>query len=119
MADALRGAVAAAAAAALPEIQRLYDDWNQDDSGFDEEYGYGGICDAVADVLSAALASAGFATEYGGQEGDDHNFVVVVAGTRRICVDIPCGVYETGGGYFWRKRRGVVFGDHDIVVEEI
>lgn len=101
--------------------QRVLDDWQQDDEGFDEEFGTGGACDAVAEgLISVILEEAGASDAVcGGAEGDDHEFVYAWDDETReaYLIDIPPGVYETGGGYSWRKRQGVVLDADDIVIE--
>lgn len=54
----------------------------------------------------------------GGWEGDDHAYIIVQRGRKAFVVDIPPEVYETGGGYSWRKRKGVQFEPDDVVIEE-
>jgi hypothetical protein len=99
--------------------QAVYDNWGQDD-GLDEEFGEGGICDRVAEALWGVIDNGSPDVEIrdGGWEGDDHAYLIVQRGRKAFVVDIPPGVYETGGGYSWRKRKGVRFDADDIVIEE-
>ena len=101
--------------------QGVYDEWDQDDDGFSEEHGYGGICDVIAESMGGWISSTMDGVEIvdGGQEGDDHAFIVVLSKREAVLVDIPPSVYETGGGYCWKKKRGVVFDENDIVVERL
>jgi len=94
--------------------QRVYDDWSPDDE-FDD-YGGGGICDAVANAMSGILSELGFEVVEGGQEGDDHAYLFVHDGKRAFSVDIPASVYETGGGYSWRKRPDVTIDASDVEI---
>lgn len=96
--------------------QRVYDEWEQDAEGQDEERGSGGICDGVADAISDVLGVLDADHFDGGQEGDDHAFVIVQRGEEAYGVDIPPGVYETGGGYNWKKRIGVKILPEHVVV---
>lgn len=107
------------AARAIPDIQRIYDEWDQDDSGFDDEYGTGGICDAIADAISSQFSFAGFDVAEGGQEGDDHAFVYVSKDGRAWGVDVSPGVYEIGSGYSWKKIAGVEFSASDFDIWEV
>jgi hypothetical protein len=109
--QALQGDMAEAA-------QKVYDDWEQDDGGEDEELGAGGICDQVADALSGVIGQGVEDAELfeGGQDGDDHAWVVVQRGDEAYGVDIPPGVYESGGGYNWKKKEGVIFEPGYIVI---
>lgn len=92
--------------------QKVYNQWQPDEEGFDEEYGSGGICDDIAyameDVISSYLKISA-EVEEGGHEGDDHAWLIVSKGQEAYGVNIPPGVYETGGGYRWYKRPGVRF----------
>lgn len=99
--------------------QWVVDSWEQDEEGYDEEFGAGGACDAIANEISDILTEAGLTVVEGGQEGDDHAFVVAHNGDTAYIVDIPPSVYETGGGYSWTKREGVTIEPEDIVVEEV
>src|SRR3977135_2811948 len=84
--------------------QEIYNEWEQDDSGYDEEFGTGGICDAIADALMGVIAEK-FPSPYvdiGGQDGDDHAWVVVTwRNGWQTGVDIDPNVYECGSGYVW------------------
>ena len=97
----------------IPEIlaaaQAQYDAWDQDDEGVDAEFGAGGICDAIANEIGSVLSGHGFDIVDGGQDGDDHAFIFAQKNGNVFSVDIPPGLYESGCGYSWRKREGVVF----------
>lgn len=101
--------------------QRVVDEWEQDDEGVDEEFGTGGACDAVARAMEDVIAQRMPGVEFrdGGQEGGDHAFVIVLTDSEAYAVDVPADVYETGGGYRWRKRRGAVISPEDVVVERL
>lgn len=110
---ALRPEMAAAA-------QGVLDSWEQDDEGFDEDLGHGGACDRVSEALSDVVGSLdGVQVEEGGHEGDDHAWLIAYDDSEAVGVDIPPGVYETGSGYSWRKRKGVRVGPEDVVLWEI
>ena len=68
----------------------MYDGWGQDEDG-DDDYGGGGICDSVANALSEVVARAldDVTITDGGQDGDDHAFIVVLTDTEAVAVDIP------------------------------
>jgi hypothetical protein len=89
--------------------QKVYDEWDQDDDGNDEELGSGGICDQVSAAIGEVISREVSGTEIydGGQEGDDHAFVITQANGEAFGVDIPPGVYESGGGYNWKRRKDV------------
>lgn len=120
--------------AAMPSIikvaQQTYDDWHQDEEGLDEELGEGGICHLIAEEICSILASHGLdCGSVSAQVGEQHVWAVVkIDGVRDEdgeydrdnagvwSIDIPPGVYESGGGYSWRKKPGVAFEAADVVV---
>lgn len=91
---ALRPAIAKAA-------QAVVDAWEQDEDGMDDELGAGGACDRVSDAISEVVHEKieGLEEVGGGQDGDDHAFPIFYDDREAFAVDIPPGVYETGGGY--------------------
>lgn len=109
---ALRGRLAEAA-------QGVVDEWEQDAEGVDEELGTGGPCDRVADAMSLVISEAipEADVEDGGQDGDDHAFLLVGRDGEVFVVDVPPEVYEVGGGYVWRKIPGARIEEADVVVE--
>jgi len=96
------------------EAQRLYDEWEQGED-------CGGICDVIAyAIMGVVVDHFDINIDMGGQDGDDHAFVVIrddnempVAG-----IDIPHHIYERGGGYCWTKIEGVRFVPDDVVIWE-
>jgi GNAT superfamily N-acetyltransferase len=97
--------------------QKIYDEWDSDDE--DNEYGGGGICDAISQAMSGALAgnaSVDFEIADGGQPGDDHAWFIVYNDTEAWGVDLPHSLYERGGGYSWKKVPGVEFSASDIEI---
>lgn len=109
----------------LPELvqaaQEAYDAWSQDEQGEDPELGVGGICQDVAEAMSGVLNGHGIdaSTVDNQGMGDQHVWVVAKLSDGVYVVDIPPGVYETGSGYVWKKRPGVVFSPEHILVDRI
>lgn len=92
--------------------QAVYDSWEQDADGMDEELGSGGICQDIAAAIADVVSNSGFnAGTMESQCGEQHvwaiayNEVETEEGTEYegYHVDIPFSVYETGGGYNWKK----------------
>lgn len=112
--NALREQMAAAA-------QAEYDTWEQDEDGLDPELGSGGICDRIAEALSAVICETVADVDPGeyGFDGDEHAALVIRRGDEQVFVDIDHRLYETGGGYSWRKLDGVVFRAQDVTVEDL
>jgi GNAT superfamily N-acetyltransferase len=116
---ALRPQLAAAA-------QKEYDEWDASDEEYgDGEVGFGGIChliaDAMADVITQHIPEAGV------QSFSHHDEVHVSLSvwdetqeeSERVelfDVDIPPRIYETGGGYTWKKIPDVIFEADDVTI---
>ncbi len=96
--------------------QAVIDDWTGD--GDDPELGSGGCCDRVTQAMMhvASTNLSDVSLDDGGQEGDDHDWLVVTRGAESCGVDIPADLYERGGGYNWRKRDGVLIQPSDVVI---
>lgn len=110
---ALRSKMASAA-------QEIVDEWQQDEEGFDEEFGTGGVCDRVSSAVGNIIARLpDVEVTDGGQPGDDHAYLIVYDSDEAFIVDIPPGIYETGGGYKWKKKKGARISSGDVVVEKI
>jgi hypothetical protein len=98
--------------------QAEYDAWEQDDDGYDEELGEGGICHLIAERMVEALDDAGFEAVSVHSEGIGENHVWVVAKTDQgvMEIDIPPSVYESGSGYVWKKKADVTITADDVSV---
>lgn len=111
--ESLRADLAAAA-------QRVIDEWQPDEYGWDEGFGAGGACDEVAKAMSEVVAGLeGVEIQDGGHEGDDHAYLVVYDADEAFAVDIPPDIYETGGGYSWKKVEGARISPGDILITEL
>ena len=108
--EALRADMASAA-------QAVVDEWEQDEDGWDEEFGSGGACDRVSEALAEVVARLdGVEIVDGGHDGDDHAWLIVYDHAEAYAVDVPPGVYEEGGGYSWRKIDGARIGPEDVAI---
>lgn len=99
--------------------QITYDAWDQNEDGEDVELGYGGLCQDVASAISDVLSSNGISCyTLSAEVGEQHVWVLAWEKDNPpyngYHVDIPPGVYETGGGYTWRKIPDVVFSPRHI-----
>ena len=99
--------------------QMIYDAWQQDEDGFDDEVGAGGICDEIASEMAGILAMAGISTVEGGQDGDDHAYLYAYDDRDAFEVDLPHQLYERGSGYSWTKIPEVVFELDDIEITRV
>ena len=95
--------------------QMVYDAWEQDEHGNDDEYGGGGICHDIADAMVEVLDGSGIESRSVSQSiGEVHMFVVAKFAEGIYSIDIPPQTYERGSAYTWAKIPGVKFGPEDI-----
>lgn len=100
--------------------QQVYDAWEQDEEGMDEELGEGGICQDIADAVCGLLDENGIECgAVSNSVGDQHVWAIAKLSDGVFIVDINPSVYEVGGGYSWRKRNDVVFDASDVIIESI
>lgn len=100
--------------------QKVVDEWDQDEQGFDCELGSGGVCDRVGEAIAGVLVQMdveNLEITEGGQPGDDHAWLIVHDYKDAFAVDIPPSVYETGGGYVWRKKEGAKIEPEYVIFE--
>lgn len=109
--ESIRPALAAA-------VQRVLNEWQPDESGFDPVLGTGGACDEVTDAMVDVICDFvdGVTVLEGGHEGDDHAWLIVVDDRDAVGVDVPPSVYETGGGYSWTKIEGAEVEPSDVML---
>ena len=98
--------------------QEVYDEWDQDEDGYDEEFGYGGICQSIAEKMIEVMFGADISECFTVScDHEVHVYCVVQCKEGVVRVDIPYSIYETGGAYTWKKINGVQFTEEDIVVD--
>jgi hypothetical protein len=102
--------------------QKIYDQWDQDEDGYDEEYGSGGICDDIADAMCDVINNK---TEYECfhlyNEYDCHTSIYVYDSNEKLIynVDIPPYIYEKGTGYNWKKIKNIKFIANHVDINEV
>ena len=96
------------------EAQKIYDNWEDLDFG-------GGICDEISQSIGGVIVSNIPSVQIvdGGQDGDDHAWVIAHNGIEAYEVDIPPSTYEMGAGYAWEKIPGVIFSPENIIVQKL
>lgn len=100
--------------------QSIYDEWTQDEEGYDEEVGVGGICHLIADAIVEELYNYNIESESIQYcIGENHTAVEVTGDEGKIIVDIPPYVYEAGAGYVWKKKDGVTFRPDDVSIYRV
>ena len=115
----------------LKVAQKVYDTWNQDETGHSESYGYGGICDDIADVFCYIMIKANidcfsqYSPSYEHTSAYATDFIDYDFIGRELVkeimyqVDISPYRYEEGAGYNWTKIPNVVFDESDITIEDM
>jgi len=102
--------------------QKVYNQWEQDEEGYDEVYGSGGICDDIAEAMCDIINNK---TQYGCfhlyNEYDCHTSIYVYdINTKELFnVDIPPYVYERGNAYTWKKIPNVQFSQNNIIINNM
>jgi len=98
--------------------QKVYDDWEQDEEGYSEEYGTGGICQDIASEIADKLNDKGIdCTTVSAQMGEQHVWIVGKFKEGIYEIDIYPQTYERGGGYTWKKVPKVKFSRSDLIVD--
>jgi hypothetical protein len=92
--------------------QGVYNEWEQDEEGYDEMYGGGGICDDVAEAMvNVVHSNTNFGAFHLYNESDCHTSIYIYDSTTKECynVDISPYHYENGTAYTWKKIPDVQF----------
>jgi len=100
--------------------QKVYDEWEQDENGYCDMLGEGGICQDIADAMADVLSNNGIeCTTVSQVSGEQHVYVVARTEDGVYNVDIPPYLYETGGGYCWKKIPDVEFDERYLVINRL
>lgn len=87
---------------------------------YDEDYyGGGGICDDVAMEMAGVAVSKLHDVDVSNHGWNDHAWIVVWNQHEAWAVDIPPGVYETGGGYKWKVDTSARISSSDVVIYKV
>ena len=100
--------------------QTVYNQWNQNEDGFDDHYGAGGICHDIADAFCEVLYKHNIeCTSFSAQIGEQHVWAIAKTDDGVYSVDIPPSYYETGAAYTWKKIPNVIFTPDFIHIDMI
>lgn len=91
-------------------VQKEYDRWDENP----DEYANGGICHLLADEVCSVLWDHNIQSATVSSDHEVHVYTIAKVREGVWSVDIPPGVYETGGGYNWKKIHDVQFDPRDI-----
>lgn len=108
------------AKAAIPQIlaaaQRDYDNWNESDQ---DTYAGGGICHIIADSICDVLWKIGVYCTPVSCTHEQHVYVAAKFEEGVFTIDIPYVIYETGGGFSWKKIPDVKFEPSNVVFYKV
>jgi len=97
--------------------QTIYDKWDASDKYYgDWQVGFGGICHLIADEIASHLNTMGIYAQTVSSEAEVHVYVVAQTKEGVFLIDIPPHLYETGGGYNWKKIPEIIFDEDYIVI---
>ena len=99
--------------------QKVYDRWEQNEEGYCDSWGYGGICGDIADAMCDVLFKYDIECTTVSSSHEVHVYVVAKTDDGIYYIDIPYREYETGGGYCWKKIPNVEFDENCVVVDRI
>ena len=106
----------------VEEAQKVLDDWVQDEEGYSEEYGSGGVCHIITEKsFQDVLYKAGIDSMDVSSSHEVHVYAVAfdIDTKEAVLVDIRPWCYETGGGYTWRKIPEAVLELDNVLIEEV
>lgn len=96
----------------LAAAQRIYDDWDESEV---DTYAGGGICHIIADAICDVMWQIGIECTTVSCSYEQHVYVAVKVEEGVYTIDIPYGIYETGGGFSWQKLPDIKFDSRDVV----
>lgn len=103
-----------------PEIiraaQQEYDAWDEENVDW---YAGGGICHFIAEKIADVLISKGVNAFTQSSSHEQHVSVIAQFTDGVFNIDIPYSIYETGGGFSWKKIQDVEFTEEDISLYKI
>lgn len=100
--------------------QKVYDEWEQNEEGYCDYLGYGGICQDIAEAMAEVLLNNNIECSTVSQQvGEQHVYVIAKIEDGVYEVDISPYTYESGGGYCWKKIPDVVFDESDIIIKRL
>jgi len=100
--------------------QKVYNEWEQDENGYCDWLGEGGICQDIAEEMCDILSNNNIeCMSFSQQIGEQHVFVIAKTDDGVYSIDIPPYLYETGGGYCWKKIPDVEFDERYVVIDRL
>ena len=99
----------------VPELIRKaqieYDNW---DESLIDVYAGGGICHIIAERFQEVFWNNDIENMTVSSDFEQHVYCVILVKEGIFAIDIHHSVYETGGGFSWKKIPDVIFEPNDI-----
>ena len=99
--------------------QKVYDDWQQDEEGVDDELGTGGICHIIADEMLDILYDHKIYNLTTQCTDQPHVYLVGKFKEGIFTIDIPYYVYESGAAFTWKKKPDVKFDESHVEIYQL
>lgn len=96
--------------------QKIYDDWDEEDN---DTYAGGGICHLIADEFVSILYENGVVCTSVSSSHEQHVYVALKVIEGVYTLDLHYSIYETGGGFSWKKIPNVKFEANDIDIYRV
>lgn len=93
--------------------QKVYDAWDEEDN---DTYAGGGICHLIADEFVSILYEHGVECTSVSSSHEQHVYVALKVIEGVYTLDLHYSIYETGGGFSWKKIPNVKFDGNDISI---
>lgn len=100
----------------LKVAQHEYDNWDESDI---DTYAGGGICHLIANEICGVLYDLGIECTTQSCSYEQHVYVVAKFEEGIYQIDIPYHVYETGGGFSWKKLPNIQFESNHVIFYKI
>ena len=99
-------------------VQIVYDKWDETNV---DTYANGGICHLIADEINDFLYKHKIESYTHSLDYKQHVVTIAVDSNQKTCymIDVPESIYETGGGFKWKKISDVVFEPDDIEISSL
>jgi predicted GNAT family acetyltransferase len=100
----------------LEKVQKTYNDWDEGDI---DTFAGGGICHFIADDICSVLSEHNIECTTVSCSHEQHVYVAGKFIEGIFSIDIPYSIYETGGGFSWKKIPNIKFEPADVVFYKV
>jgi len=101
--------------------QSVYNLWDESDV---DTYANGGICHIISEKISDFLSRASthnIDSYTHSLDFKQHVVTIAIDHNQKVAymIDIPETIYETGGGFSWKKINDVFFEENDVEIQPL